>query len=328
MNCIKISFLGKIGTVDFCIFYKNGGFGMEQRTDLALEIRESFPEDDVELAGVVVLEDRVEDTQIKISRVEIKDERGAKQMGKPKGKYITVEAKEYLDSSRQEEDILIRELAKLIGQLCKDFGKEKSILIAGLGNREVTADSIGPRVVEKLFVTRHLIREFGEQFQKKHGFGMVSAIAPGVMAQTGMETLEVLSGIAEKTEADLLILIDALAARSTERLNTTIQLTDTGICPGAGVGNHRQALNEESLGVKVLAIGVPTVVDAATIVRDTMNSVLLKQGFSEGEREEFHREVGEEATKNLFVTPKNIDEAIDRMSNILADALNMCFVQG
>ncbi len=299
---------------------------MEQRTDLALEVRESFPEDDVELSGVILSERQIEDANIKVSTVEIKDDKGAKQMGKPKGMYITVEAKKYLDNSQREEELLVRELAKLIKELCDNACHGKKILVAGLGNREVTADSIGPKVIEKLFVTRHLIQEFGKDFQKKHGFEMVSAIAPGVMAQTGMESFEILSGIAKETKAEQLILIDALAARSTERLNTTIQLTDTGICPGAGVGNQRKALNEETLGLKVLAIGVPTVVDAATIVRDTMDSVLAGQGFSEEEQMELHKEIRQESTKNMFVTPKNIDESIDRMSNILADALNLCFV--
>ncbi len=301
---------------------------MEQRTDLALEVRESFPEDDVELSGVVLSEYRPENTEIRISKVEIKDDRGAKQMGKPKGVYVTVEAKEYLNNSRREEDILVKEIAKQVKELCDNECRGKRILVAGLGNRDVTADSIGPKVIEKLFVTRHLIQELGEDFQKKHRFEMVSAIAPGVMAQTGMESFEILSGIVRETKAELLILIDALAARSTERLNTTIQLTDTGICPGAGIGNHRKALNQETLGVKILSIGVPTVVDAATIVKDTMDAVLSGQGFSEEELKSLHREIREESTKNMFVTPKNIDESIDRMSNILADALNLCFAPG
>lgn len=300
---------------------------MEQRTDLALEVRESFPEDDVELSGVVLSEKQIEEAGIRVSTVEITDDKGAQQMGKPKGMYITIEAKEYLDSSQRQEDILIQELAKQIQELCENNCHGKRVLVAGLGNREVTADSIGPKVVEKLFVTRHLVKEFGRDFQKKHGFETVSAIAPGVMAQTGMETFEILSGIIRETEVEQLILIDALAARSTTRLNTTIQLTDTGICPGAGVGNQRKALNEETLGVKILAIGVPTVVDAATIVQDTMDSVLAGQGFSEEELTGLHREIRQESTKNMFVTPKNIDESIDRMSNILADALNLCFAQ-
>lgn len=301
---------------------------MEQRTDLALEARESFPEDDVELSGVILSERQLGNAQIKVSTVEIKDDRGAKQMGKPKGMYITVEAKEYLDSDQKEEMILVQELAKLIQELCDGKCGERRVLVAGLGNRELTADSIGPKVIEKLFVTRHLVREFGEEFRKKHQFGIISAIAPGVMAQTGMESFEILSGIVKETKAEQLILIDALAARSTERLNTTIQLTDTGICPGAGVGNHRKALNEETLGIHILAIGVPTVVDAATIVQDTMDSVLAGQGFSEEELMGLHQEIRQESTKDLFVTPKNIDESIERMSNILADALNLCFAPG
>jgi len=299
---------------------------IEQRTDLALEARERFPEDDVELSGVVVTEREVGDAKLKISTVEITDDRGAKAMGKPKGTYITLEAREYLDNTEYEEELLVQELSKLILELCGGHGKK--ILVAGLGNREVTADAVGPKVIEKMFVTRHLLREFGEEFARRHQLEDICAIAPGVMAQTGMESFEILSGIVKETGVQQIILIDALAARSTERLNTTIQLTDTGICPGAGVGNHRKALNEETLGVKILAIGVPTVVDAATIVQDTMDAILSKQGFTEEELRKLHREIQQESTKNLFVTPKNIDESTERISSILADALNECFAKG
>ena len=154
---------------------------------------------------------------------------------------------------------------------------------------------------------------------------MVSAIAPGVMAQTGMESFEILSGIAKETKAEQLILIDALAARSTERLNTTIQLTDTGICPGAGVGNQRKALNEETLGLKVLAIGVPTVVDASVIVSECMEETLQKQGFTDNEIQIFLESIVNNNTKNLFVTPKDIDEQVRWIGGIVSRGINSFF---
>jgi len=301
---------------------------MEQRTDLALEERERFPDDDVELSGVVIQNREISDAKLKISTVEITDDRGAKILGKPKGTYITIEAREYLDHDSHEERVLVHELSDAMKELSDHGLCGVKTLVAGLGNREITADAVGPKVVEKMFVTRHLIHEFGTDFQKYHQLEDVCAIAPGVMAQTGMESFEILSGLIKETGVQQVILIDALAARSTQRLNTTIQLTDTGICPGAGIGNHRKALNEETLGVKILAIGVPTVVDAATIVIDTMDEILSGQGFDEEELDRLHQEIHQESTKNMFVTPKNIDESIERISTILAEALNECFSQG
>lgn len=198
------------------------------------------------------------------------------------------------------------------------------MLIAGLGNREITPDALGPEVVDNLFVTRHLIKEYGEEFQAENKLANVSAISPGVMGQTGMETSEILKGIIKETKPDLVIVIDALAARNVHRLNTTVQLTDTGICPGSGVGNNRQALNKESLGVDVIALGVPTVVNAATIVNDTMEQFMVKQGFQEKEINQFNNEINEQIIYNMFVTPKNIDESIKRISFTISEALNSC----
>lgn len=199
--------------------------------------------------------------------------------------------------------------------------------MVGLGNREVTPDSLGPHVIDNLFVTRHLIREFGEEFRKKNNLGSVSAISPGVMAQTGMETLEIIKGVIRETNPKLIIAIDALASRSIGRLNTTVQIADTGICPGSGVGNDRKALNEESLGVKVIAIGVPTVVDAATIVADTLTKYMESTGFGEEDIFKFISEVNGHQMYNMFVTPKNIDESVKRISYTLSEALNSCFSQ-
>ena len=293
------------------------------RTDLALEVKESF-EDDVEVKGVVVNEDYNKDLDVKVTTVEIKDEHGAKMMGKPIGTYITIEAPKLKESDESYHKPISEEIAKYIKQLAKDV-KSQEILVAGLGNREITPDILGPMVVDNLFVTRHLIREFGDEFQKKHKLGNISAIAPGVMAQTGMETSEIIRGIINETHPKLVIVIDALAARSVERLNTTVQITDTGISPGSGVGNHRNALNKESLGVDVIALGVPTVVDAATIVHDTLEEFMHKAGFAEEEVQQFTYQVSKEAIKNMYVTPKNIDDSVKRLSFTISEALNHCF---
>lgn len=294
------------------------------RTDLALEVRESFPEDDVEIKGVILTEDIDKKNKIRISTVVIKDEAGARAMERSIGTYITIEAPELNNSSedyhKSVSDYIARNLLKLTGKLCKD-----EILVVGLGNREVTPDALGPQVVDNLFVTRHLIREFGKEFKEENHLGNVSAISPGVMAQTGMETMEIIKGVIKETNPKLIIVIDALASRSVERLNTTVQIADTGISPGSGVGNNRKALNEESLGVKVIAIGVPTVVDAATIVADTLTKYMETSGFNEGEIYEFISEVNDKQMTNMFVTPKNIDEMVKRISYTLSEALNSCF---
>ncbi|HBI71655.1 MAG TPA: GPR endopeptidase [Lachnospiraceae bacterium] len=296
------------------------------RTDLALEARESFPEDHVEIKGVVLTEDYDEKNKIRVSTVVIKDERGAGAMQKPIGTYITIEAPE-LNKSDEDyhqpvSDTIANHLIKLAGGHTKD-----EVLIVGLGNREVTPDALGPYVVDNLFVTRHLIKEYGNEFKVKNRLGNVSAISPGVMGQTGMETAEIIKGIIEETHPKLIIVVDALAARSINRLNTTIQLTDTGISPGSGIGNNRNALNEETLGIKVIALGVPTVVDAVTIVADTLTQYMEKTGFEEKEIDQFVSEIRSQPMDNMFVTPKNIDEAVKRISYTVSEALNSCFAQ-
>lgn len=297
------------------------------RTDLALEARESFEEDDVELKGVVLTKDYIEDKDMSITTVIIKDEKGAKAMQKPMGTYITIEAKKLQEKDEEYHSQISEEIGKVILSLVGD-AKDQSVMVVGLGNREITPDALGPWVVDNLFVTRHLIKEYGDEFKKKNQLSCVSALAPGVMAQTGMEAAEIIRGVMKEAKPSVILAIDALAARSVERLNTTIQISDTGINPGSGVGNNRKALNEESLGVKVIALGVPTVVDASTIVRDSMENMLVNQGFSEQEINTFLSEVTEHQTvHNMFVTPKNIDEAMKSISYTISEAINSCFHQ-
>lgn len=295
------------------------------RTDLALEIRESFEEDDVEIRGVILNEEFKEDKEVRITTVEIKDEQGAKAMQKPIGTYITIEAKKLQEKDDDYHSSVSEEIGTYLMKLVGD-SYQQGVLIVGLGNREVTPDALGPWVVDNLFVTRHLIREYGKEFGEKNHLQSVSALAPGVMAQTGMEVVEILKGLIKETKPGVVIAIDALASRSVERLNTTVQLTDTGISPGAGIGNNRQALNKDSLGTKVIALGVPTVVDAFTIVRDALEKALGKQDFTQDEINKFILEVTDQETvHNMFVTPKDIDESMKSISYTISEAINSCF---
>ena len=204
-----------------------------------------------------------------------------------------------------------------------DLGRQQSILVVGLGNQEITADSLGPRAVSNLHMTRHVIREYGLKSNGHMKMHQISGIVPGVMAQTGMETLEIVRGVVSETKPDLVIAVDALAARSTTRLNRTIQITDTGISPGSGVGNHREGLNEENLSVRVIGIGVPTVVDAATIVHDSMAELL--EALEEDEQKEFLEEMISPKLYTMFVTPKDVDETVRYLSFTISEGLNLAF---
>lgn len=306
----------------------------EIRTDLALEAREKYERDNVEIKGVRLEEQTVAD-DIRITTMVIETENGARSMGRPKGSYITIEAASMDDEDECYHRIISEQLARLIRQL-SPAGEHLSALVVGLGNREVTSDSLGPKVVDHLFVTRHMMRKFGTDIFGKQQ-KQVSAIVPGVMAQTGMESSEIIRGILAETQPDFVIAVDALAARSTRRLNRTIQITDTGIHPGSGVGNHRHPLTREALGIPVLAIGVPTVVDAPTIVNDTMSNLLaalaehapyadMKRSYhtlDEVEQYELVRELLAPHLNTLYVTAKDIDASINRLSETVSDAINL-----
>jgi spore protease len=310
----------------------------EVRTDLALEERESFPGDGGEIAGVSLREWQDKAKQVKLTEVKILDQRGAKAMGKPKGTYLTLEADQLAEKDEDYHEQVSEELAKHIRRLISHMvqGEEWKILVVGLGNPSVTPDALGPKAVGHLQVTRHLEQQYGEGFCREKGLPVLSGIVPGVMAQTGMETAEILKGIIEETKPDLLIAIDALAARSIRRLGTTIQVTDTGIHPGSGVGNHRHSLTKESLGVPVLAIGVPTVVGAAAIVHDTVNTMIetlannmatkgmgdFIQEMSSDEQYDLIRELLEPEFGSLYVTPPNIDEMIGRLSFTISEGIH------
>lgn len=304
--------LGKYGGTDMLGTYKI-------RTDLAVEARERFTEDNVEVRGVEVQEDYNEEKDIRTTVVKITTENGARAMT-----YITIESEGLSapdeDYHREVSEELSRHLRQLIG-----LEKEKSVLIVGLGNPGITADSLGPEVIGNLHMTRHLIREYGLKSTEKQILHAISGIVPGVMGQTGMETSEIVEGVVKITRPDVVIAVDALAARNTRRLNRTIQITDTGITPGSGVGNHRNGLTEENLNVKVIGIGVPTVVDAATIVHDSMAHLL--ETLDEAEQKEFLEEMISPHLHGMFVTPKDVDETIKYLSFTISEGLNMTFAE-
>lgn len=296
---------------------------LEIRTDLALETKESFDGTDVEVKGVVLEEEMCCDESVKVTRVVIKNDEGADAMRKPKGTYITLESDMLRENSDEKYlEILSDRLGDYVKELLPVPDKGR-ILIVGLGNRDATPDSLGPETIDRICVTRNFEDIYGQTGWE------ISCIAPGVMADTGMESTEIVKGIVQQINPDAVIVVDALASRSTKRLNTTIQLTDTGINPGSGVGNHRMGLTKESVGVPVVAIGVPTVVDAATIVQDIMDNLIQMfsivdayKELTDMEQYEFIKEIASPGIRNLYVTPKDIDEDIRRMGVILAGAIN------
>ena len=308
------------------------------RTDLALETQEKMQEDHVELKGVRFLEEKLS-PNLTVSTVVIETENGAKTMGKPKGTYITIEAADMDEEDKDYHREVSEQLARVIRQLVRLQKESLSVLIAGLGNREVTPDALGPGVVDNLFITRHVVKEYGKYAFGKQTVNRISSIVPGVMAQTGMETQEIIHSIVKETKPDMILVIDALAARSSKRLNRTIQISDAGIHPGAGVGNHRSVITKETMGIPVIAIGVPTVVDAATIVNDTMENFIaaletsenlkgvgvVLQGYNSAEKYELVKELIAPHLNGMFVTPKDIDETIRRISYTVSEALNLLF---
>lgn len=255
------------------------------RTDLAVEAREMAisgrqgtigQEQDVsEIEGVIIKEKEVDG--MKVSLVEVTGE-GEKTLGKKAGRYLTIEVAgiRQQDTELQQKvgNVFAREFAAFLDSA--GIGKEESCLVVGLGNWNVTPDALGPIVCENLLVTRHLFTLQPENV--KEGYRSVSALAPGVMGLTGIETSDIIYGVVEETKPGFVIAVDALASRSIERVNATIQISDTGIHPGSGVGNKRKELSKDTLGIPVIAIGVPTVVDAVSITSDAIDFVLKHFG--------------------------------------------------
>lgn len=285
------------------------------RTDLALETQERMKQKKMDLRGVR-FEEKKQDNGIIVSLVSIETENAVKAAGRPKGKYITIEAPQMSTDDKDYHREISEEFAAVFTELLKnvcDKG-DYSALVVGLGNREVTPDALGPQVVDNLFITRHILMEYGRYAFGNSDVKQISGLVPGVMAQTGMESLEIIKGVVKETKPDVVITIDALAARSMKRLGRTIQLTDTGIVPGSGVGNHRNAINKEKLGVPVISIGIPTVVDAVTIVADAVKT-----------NREMTEKIMSPQLNGMFVTPKNIDDTIKQLGFLISEGLNIAF---
>jgi spore protease len=306
------------------------------RTDLALEAKEIASRSlGDRIPGINVTSD--ENQGITVTRMDVESEEGSTAIGKMIGHYITIEVPELRnkDSVLQERvaATFAKEFEWFLDQI--NIPTHAKILVIGLGNWNVTPDALGPIVVENILVTRHLFELMPDQVSS--GYRQVSAIAPGVLGITGIETSDIVKGIVEQSKPDLIIAIDALASKALQRVNTTIQIADTGIHPGSGIGNNRKGINSGSMGVPVIAIGVPTVVYASTIVNNSIEMLLnhMKQQtkhtqqifgvlehLPEDERLQFVKEVLGPLGHDLLVTTKEIDEFIEDIANVIASGLN------
>lgn len=290
------------------------------RTDLALEAQEIAQEAGA-LEGVKSEQSTL--GGVTVTRVRVLDERGAKALGKPVGNYVTVEAPglgEAEDEAYDQAlDILAHELTKMLEPLGGGL-----VLVAGLGNAELTPDALGPKCIRSVLVTRHIAGELS-QVAGLEGLRPVAAIAPGVLGQTGVETGEILHSIVEDIRPTAVLVIDALASRRAARLGNTIQIADTGIVPGSGIGNRRFAVNRESLGVPVISIGLPTVVDAATLTVDVLNSAGMPPKPGDEERIRGSIEPG---GITMFVTPRLIDLIIEHSARLTGRAINRALHPG
>lgn len=278
------------------------------RTDLALERKEYIEKETLD--GIRTEKKEVD--SVVITTITVENENGEKLLSKPKGKYITLE----IGSFMKNADLFSSRLTALGDELKKLIPKEGTVLVAGLGNEKITPDALGPKCVSLILATRHISKELAKSIGFEN-LRSVAAVTPGVLGLTGIETAESLEGIVRKISPSCVIVVDALASRNTERLGTTVQISDTGVSPGSGVGNKRNTINKESMGVPVIAIGVPTVVDALTMAAD----VLQNTGLSETEVEKLLQNNKESAL--MMVTPKEIDNVIDRAAALVAMGINI-----
>ncbi|MDO5415311.1 MAG: GPR endopeptidase [Bacillota bacterium] len=285
---------------------------MNYRTDLAIERKEMLDDnaEGAEVSGVSVEKYPYGDDVV-TTIIKVLDEDGAKALGKPVGDYITIEASGILDESETTKQNAVAAVNDALSKLIR-FHYKLKVMVVGLGNNEVTPDSLGPRTAGKIKVTRHLFIMFDADGDEE--MSNVSCMIPGVSGTTGIETADLVRKAVEITRPEFVVVIDSLAARSIERVSTTIQITDTGISPGAGMGNRRTGINEETIGTKVVAIGVPTVIDATTIIRD----VMIDNTHCVDEIEKYI----EDHEQNMIVTSTDIDMIIKEFSDIIAEGIN------
>ena len=308
-------------------------------TDLAVESREIYRKGkDIEVEGVAVKVEEKENHTITL--VEVLNDEGSKKIGKPVGKYITIHSPNLDNADEDLKDEISLALGKEFKDLIKDYKRDK-VLIIGLGNWGISSDSLGPKVIERVLVTRQHFINFNKESDES--MANVAAISPGVMGSTGIETFDIVKGIVEKIKPDIVIAVDALSSRKMDRISTTIQLSNIGINPGSGIGNKRKGLTEKTLGVPVFAIGIPTVVNAATMVNDTMDLIIDSMKQTEGVGRDFYNllddlskedkyslidEVLSPFMGNVIVTPKDIDVIIEDLSIIIANGLNIAVHPG
>ncbi len=286
-------------------------------TDLACEARELDPR----LPGIT--ENRGTEGEISLTRIAVTNEDSARRIGKRMGNYVTLDAPRLTERPLDLFSAVSRCLARELGGFLQGLPEEAEVLVIGLGNRHVTPDSLGPSVAESVFVTRHVKQYMPEAFP--FPVRSVASIAPGVLGATGVETLEAVRGITERVRPQVVIAVDSLASRRAARISTTVQLSDAGIDPGSGVGNLRAGLNRDTLGVPVIAIGVPLVVHAATITADTISAIAEQTGRRADEPRliELAERVSLEKLDGMIVTPKDIDSIVRDMSGIVAGGINM-----
>lgn len=295
---------------------------LDFRTDMADERLKEY-EKEGKIEGISSENINVND-KIKVTKVRVLNEQGKEKIGKEVGTYITIEIKEIEVINEEELEKVSKILSGQLQELIKPY---KSILVVGLGNIDTTVDSIGPKVIKDLKITRHL-KKYAPDLVGKNAKEL-SGIAPGVLGTTGIETQEILKGIVEKVNPDVIIAIDALISRDISRLFKTIQISNTGITPGAGVGNTRKEISRKTMGVPVIAIGVPTLVEAATIVADSIELIAnqfeefaqLKNATKE-DKYRLMKAVLEPSKFNLTVTPKEVDDLVDNMKLIIAHGIN------
>ena len=285
-------------------------------TDLALESRGGAKAQGERLRG-----------GIERTVVHVRDARMERELGRPRGIYVTLSCPQMMTIELGTREALSRELARTIRQMLPEGAR--TVLVTGLGNRSVTPDALGPRTVERVLVTRHMDGCLPEDVSGR--MASVCAAAPGVLGVTGLETAEVLRGMVEHAKPDAVIAVDALAARSSQRICSTIKVADTGITPGSGVGNHQKALTRETLGVPVIAVGVPMVVYASTIARDAMTYFSREDGASDADEERLAacvERVVSERLGDLIVTPREVDALVERMAGIVAEGINLALHPG
>jgi len=322
------------------------------RTDLAIESKEICNTSQIDGVKIITQDFK----NIKVTSVKIINQIGEKNLNKPKGNYITIECPLLNKNSIDYRDQIIKILSDNLKNLIENLdnprnnsstkkNKRENILIIGLGNWNITADSLGPKTISKVLVTRHIKKFIPKELELKNSIKTISAISPGVLGITGIETYEIIKGLKEKLNPDLIIIIDSLAARNISRINSTIQISDTGITPGSGINNINNKkqnldLNKKNLGCDIISIGVPTVIDAGTLISDTIDKILdimilsNKKSFEQDffmaldkldsqKKYNLIKKILSPYENNMFVTPKEVDDIIERLSNIIANAINI-----